>query len=104
MIVKYQTRPLAIARQMPFGPSSLRAVSSRSMAAVSDAFSPGSSHFACCGLFVRNTRAAMPASTARMPSPANMTCQPWNGVTWSPMLMRPPDSGAPIICENGCAR
>ncbi len=39
-----------------------------------------------------------------MPSPKNMTCQPWNGVTWSPTLISPPESGAPIICENGCAR
>ncbi len=46
----------------------------------------------------------MPATTAIMPSTKNITCHPAHGVSVSPKLMRPPDSGAPSICEKGCAR
>lgn len=80
MTVKYQTFQLPMARRMPDGPSVLRTSSSASMTLSSARFSSLSSHFAFCGLSMRKKMAAMPATTAIMPSVKNITCQPRQGV------------------------
>ena len=104
MTVKYQTLPFFMAARTPRGPDSSLTVSSSAMTSRSAFFSSLFRNLASCGLLIRKKYAAMPATTASMPSTKNMTCQPWTPGTWSPMLISQPDSGAPIIWENGWAR